>query len=512
MSASKNTHLNTVDLKSWSPRAIRAYLILLCAVAGIRVFLGSTCLPLFNDVDEGQHFDLVSKYARGVLPDRTLTTWENETAQITFYFCTFEYLHRPEKFKEFDYVYPPPIWKLSKALQEDLKVKHTPALLNTVNHESQSPPLYYVVAAVWYRVGKLIGLNEPHSAYWVRMLNIPLQILLVVAAHRFCRTYFTDAVACCVPAMVAAFPSTIFFSINNDVLCPLLVLVALWKMLSWYQDQGRTGNSVLAGLAVAACLLTKLTNIAVALVCVFVIAAKLIQGMRRGELGKQIPSAAALVFWAFVPFLCWMIYNRVQIGDWTGTSEKVRHLGWTPNSWEAIWSHPLWTRTGQQAYWTRFCTSFFAGDMNWHGDPWMRFFPLNVFAWISFVVAVIGIVSYVRKSIRPFNQNSFLQGIASTIMILGSIVFLWYLSVRFDFGACVYPSRNYPYFNSGRLAYGILVPFLAFFSCGVETLTGNNKRATALLLAVSILILVPAQVMLFQQSFGSQSNWFHTPL
>jgi hypothetical protein len=225
-----------------------------------------------------------------------------------------------------------------------------------------------------------------------------------------------------------------------------------------------------------------------------------------------MPSIGLIAFCAITPFLCWMIYNRVQIGDWTATVEKVKHLGWTSKPWQMSFDHPLLTLAGQREYWTRFCTSFYAGDMSWHGDPWMTFFPLNVFAWISFAILPIGVVTYFRKSIREANRNSFLFSVACATLMVGSIGFLWFLSIKFDFGACMYPSQKYPYFNSGRLVYGILVPFLAFYAYGVETLTRWNKGATILALTSSVLILIPAQVILFLQTVNSQSNWFHTPM
>lgn len=493
-------------------RVTQLYLAVLCMMAAVRIFLGAASLPIFNDVDESQHFDLICKYSKGQLPRRGLQRWEMETAQYSFYYCTFEYLHRPESFKQFDYVYPPPIWKLSATLQNDLKQKHLPSLESSVNHEAQSPPLYYVIAAAWSSFGRLLGLQGVHVAYWVRLLNVPIQITLIIASYEFCRRYFPATIAYAVPAMVAFFPSTIFFSINNDVLCPLVVLIAIWMLLGWYESPGRGSWTVMTGLMISACLLVKLTNIAVYLVLAVLIVTKLLQAGRRGELQKQLPSVVSLSLTAVLPVACWMLYNRLVIGDWTGTVEKVELLGWTPKPWTDVLSHPLFTLAGQNAYWTRFCTSFYAGDMSWHGEPWMTFFPLNLFAWFSFILFPIGLVAYLRNPDQMPPPRSKLLGFAVTLLVAGSIGFLCFLSLRYDFGKCIYPSRDYPYFNSGRLTYGMLVPFLAYYCYGVQTLARSNKTLTAVLLATSVMILIPAQVTLFQQTAVSQSNWFHTPM
>ena len=46
----------------------RKIVLLLCALAAIHVFVFSAAFPLFNNVDEAAHFDLVLKYSRGDLP------------------------------------------------------------------------------------------------------------------------------------------------------------------------------------------------------------------------------------------------------------------------------------------------------------------------------------------------------------------------------------------------------------------------------------------------------------
>jgi hypothetical protein len=324
--------------------------------------------------------------------------------------------------------------------------------------------------------------------------------------------YFPAMIAYAVPAMVAFFPSTIFFSINNDVLCPRVVLIAIWMLLRWYEAPTSGSWTLMTGLMVSACLLVKLTNVAVYLVLAVVIVMKLIEAQRNGEFWKRFPSLFLLSLFAIAPVACWMSYNRFAIGDWTGTSEKVQHLGWTPKPWASMLDHPLFTFTGQKVYWTRLCTSFYAGDMNWHGQPWMTFYPLNVFAWLSFAILLIGIFAYLSKARQALVQDLRLVGIASVLLMTGSIGFLWFLSLRFDFGTCIYPSRDYPYFNSGRLTYGILVPFLAYYAYGVMTLARSNQYVTGILLAASVVILIPAQVILFQQTVISQSNWLHTPM
>jgi len=46
----------------------RKLILLLCAIAAVRVFTLSAAFPFFNNVDEQAHVDLVMKYARGHVP------------------------------------------------------------------------------------------------------------------------------------------------------------------------------------------------------------------------------------------------------------------------------------------------------------------------------------------------------------------------------------------------------------------------------------------------------------
>ena len=59
----------------------------------------------------------------------------------------------------------------------------------------------------------------------------------------------------------------------------------------------------------------------------------------------------------------------------------------------------------------------------------------------------------------------------SAILIAGSVLFLMVLSVKYDYGESLFALAQSPYFNSGRLIYGTLVPMLALYVCGVEALT-----------------------------------------
>ena len=79
-------------------------------MAAIRIFLGAAGVPLFNDVDELEHFNLVHKFANGQWPDNRLQTMDEETAQVIVWYSCSEFLMPPEACP--NGVYPPPFWTL----------------------------------------------------------------------------------------------------------------------------------------------------------------------------------------------------------------------------------------------------------------------------------------------------------------------------------------------------------------------------------------------------------------
>src|SRR5437899_2611081 len=91
-------------------------------------------------------------------------------------------------------------------------------------------------------------------------------------------------------------PQTAFYSLNNDVPGALLVGAALCGLLSYLLSAELKGYTfcVLTGLAVAAALLTKLSNHALVPLLVIAILQKLRQANSKGTLRRHLSSLGAL--------------------------------------------------------------------------------------------------------------------------------------------------------------------------------------------------------------------------
>jgi uncharacterized membrane protein len=94
------------------------------------------------------------------------------------------------------------------------------------------------------------------------------------------------------------------------------------------------------------------------------------------------------------------------------------------------------------------------------------------------------------------------------------VLLLAALSMAFDFGASFYPSKASPYFSSGRLLSGSLVPFLIVYVAGLELWLPSRGRAFwtwAILVAVAA-IQLGSEVILTAEVFRSPFNAFHLGL
>jgi hypothetical protein len=103
------------------------------------------------------------------------------------------------------------------------------------------------------------------------------------------------------------------------------------------------------------------------------------------------------------------------------------------------------------------------------------------------------------------------QAIGSAILIfLASVVFLALLSIQFDFGNCINPSREHPYFTSGRLLSGALIPFAVVYVYAVSWMCRQISPALPLIaLGLIVVFVTTSEILVNRVVFLSEHNWFH---
>lgn len=485
----------------------RILILVLCVAAALRVFVYSAGFPFFSNIDEDLHFDLITQYSRAQVP-RTFDRLKEETLNWIIPYASPEFLSSPEQFR--GATFPAPLWKRPWSQVEPELAATREAWSNEINFESSQPPLYYALASVWRWIGQHIGFTGIRSLYWTRFLNVPLLATIVWLGYLAARTISPDRpdFRIGVPLLLAFIPQNVFYAMNNDVLSPLCFGALFLCLLQWLRTKTASPLlGMLTGLAVAATCLTKLSNLPLVAVAVALIVARSVGVILRNP-REGLIALAALILCAAVPAGAWMLWTKVHFGDLTGSTAKIALLGWTPKPFNDWWQHPVFTPHGVWIFWSDLIASFWRGEISWHGQP-LRWRSADAFYVVSSMVFVAAAVAGLRKraGLSVFQR----QAIGSaTLIFLAGAAFLLLLSIQFDFGDCVNPSREHPYFTSGRLLSGALIPFAVVYVYGVSWLCRRINAALALIvLGLIVVFATTSEILVNRVVFLSDHNWFH---
>src|SRR2546429_7930213 len=80
---------------------------------------------------------------------------------------------------------------------------------------------------------------------------------------------------------------------------------------------------------------------------------------------------------------------------------------------------------------------------------------------VGFVL--VAITSLLRKAAKNLSETQRLALWIAAACFVTTALFLAFLSLQFDFGACINPSRERPYFFQGRLMAGGKNPFAMLY-------------------------------------------------
>jgi Na+/proline symporter len=96
------------------------------------------------------------------------------------------------------------------------------------------------------------------------------------------------------------------------------------------------------------------------------------------------------------------------------------------------------------------------------------------------------------------------------LIFLAGVAFLALLSIQFDFGNCINPSRAHPYFTSGRLLSGALIPFAIVYVYGLFWACRRINTALPLIvLGLIVVFVTTSEILVNRVVFSSEHNWFH---
>jgi hypothetical protein len=231
---------------------------------------------------------------------------------------------------------------------------------------------------------------------------------------------------------------------------------------------------------------------------------------RSGKLRAAGPALAALALCAGLPMIAWLAWCKHTFGDFTGMAAKIQFLNWTHKPFGEWWQHPIFTPHGLWTFVSGLMATFWQGEFLWHRQPLASPVVDAIYAIssVGFVgVAVIALLSRSTDVIAAQRQALWF-GFGS---VLAVVTFLGFLSIIYDFRDCFYPSRAHPYFTSGRLMLGALIPFLLLYLYGLDRALCRVKNSwiRPLVLIGMILFMLISEILIDWRLFPNAYNWFH---
>lgn len=265
----------------------------------------------------------------------------------------------------------------------------------------------------------------------------------------------------------------------------------------------------LAGIAAGLTFLVKATNIFIMVPLLFFSGLMLYRAFQEKRMRSESPRVMMLLVFAILPGIIWMGWNLHIFGDPTATSQKIAMLGWKVKAPFELFSHPLFSAKGAVFFLSELLRTFWRGELVWE----MKRLSWNVSdAFYVYSTAALLIISganaFIRRKEKRF--EFFLSGVCFSCCFT-AVVILAYLSIHFDFGKCWYPSRDNPYFTSGRLISGALVPFLYLYIEGAAAaISMVSKRINPLyVIGMTGAVILLCELCIKAPVFFSQYNFFN---
>jgi hypothetical protein len=154
--------------------------------------------------------------------------------------------------------------------------------------------------------------------------------------------------------------------------------------------------------------------------------------------------------------------------------------------------------------------TFWRGEFVWGLQRISSVIADSFYVISSCIFIPVSIISTLASKEDYSPEQLFLNYI-SAFLFFFFIFLLAILSIIYDFGTCWYPSRDYPFFTSGRLILGAFLPLLILYWDGLRvTVTRISARINPLLIVLLICILIMfSEIYITYPVFISNYNWFH---
>jgi hypothetical protein len=305
-------------------------------------------------------------------------------------------------------------------------------------------------------------------------------------------------------------PQSIYYCISNDNLVALTSGLAIYVLFKcWVAPVISMRLGLLMGLALAGMFLTKLTALPLIVAVGLFFGGKLFLLYRAQRLSSSLAGAGLGIVGFAVPTLGWVIWCQTHFQSWTGNGEKIGLLGWSEKPFAEWFQHPIYTTHGVFFFIFRNVATFWQGEARWH----LQLLRHPIADWIYFSITMAAILTVVialktcRDRLTSLQKLNF---VFTMVGLIASFGFLGWLSVRYDFNRCWYPSRVQPFFTSGRLLLGSLIPvaILVGFSLNLW-LRSFQPHGKYIILIIFLMGLLATEAMIASPLYSSWYNMVH---
>ena len=366
-------------------------------------------------------------------------------------------------------------------LLDRLRSAHFPAgeSIDTIRYESHQPPLYYVTAAIVYKLTARLALKQHVEA--VRLLSTIFGLLTILASWRLARLLLPaePALALATASFVAFVPMHVNMTaaVENDALSNLLLTVSVLGLLLWLQRGYAWRGALFLGLVMGLALLTKVTAL---VVLPLALLAAWLRYQRAGTDSRHAhPFGALLVAYSgtLLVWGWWVIRNVVTYGWHDPLALDINRL---------VVPQPL-TGPLTVAVARRFITisfdSFWA-QFGWMGIPVPRVYPILT---LLSILAAAGLVVALVRALRTPSAVAIGRAKAGEyLLVLSWPVLVFASDVQY----------NLTFIQAqGRYLFPAIGGIGLFFMLGLSRLAGP-RLSTVTIASLSVLLALLSAVLL----------------
>ncbi|MCC6372953.1 MAG: hypothetical protein IT236_18260 [Bacteroidia bacterium] len=382
----------------------------------------------------------------------------------------------------------------------------------STNYESGLAPLYYSAAALWVKIAAITGMFDSNPCllpYWVRLLNVFFAVILVLLSYHAVRLLYPTqrVMRFAVPMFVAIVPQDTFYSIQNDVLSPVLYGLTFIAVMDFIkQDLPDRRACLFLGLSLAGTILVKSTNLHYLILILIFVLIKVWHLNKNSTLLPALKNLGWLFASVAIPVGLWFLWNLSTHGDLTASEAKIRHFHWTTKPFSQLLNTNFLTIHGICHFWTEIMITFWRGELVWNSRS-LAMGGMDLFYWAS---SLLFFLSAVFGYFKLYNKNEKLLTAIAIWSFLSALLFIVLLSLNFDFRGSVYPCWENPYFISGRLISAALIPFIILYLKGFDNLLSlfTSERFRIILLILIALSITTSEIIINKNVFGSNFNLF----